>query len=169
LSLGFGGSPGRLPALPNAAWFFFASAENHLSLQKHQRGSGAFATAYASPHIPAPVFLFALPAIPFLAWRPSSRLLRRAASRVIQQDMSALELDVREWHRYSLDWQSNDIRFEIDQRLVLSSQLKPRPPLALVLWIDNQFAAWRPDGSLAYGTLATGADCWIEIKDIRLS
>src|SRR5512144_3136865 len=32
LSLGFGGER-RIPALPNAAWFFFASAPNYLSLR----------------------------------------------------------------------------------------------------------------------------------------
>jgi hypothetical protein len=31
LSIGFGGNPFRLPALPNAIWFFHASEENYLS------------------------------------------------------------------------------------------------------------------------------------------
>ena len=33
MSLGFGGSPFRLPALPNAVWFFGASKENYLSFR----------------------------------------------------------------------------------------------------------------------------------------
>jgi len=33
LSLGFGGRPWRLPALPNALWFFGASEENYLSFK----------------------------------------------------------------------------------------------------------------------------------------
>ncbi|HET8563198.1 MAG TPA: hypothetical protein VFM35_04915, partial [Candidatus Binatia bacterium] len=33
LSLGFGGNPFRLPALPNAAWFFGASKESYLSFK----------------------------------------------------------------------------------------------------------------------------------------
>ncbi|MBK8618113.1 MAG: hypothetical protein IPN96_13565 [Anaerolineales bacterium] len=33
LSLGFGGSPFRLPALPNAVWFFYGSGENYLSFK----------------------------------------------------------------------------------------------------------------------------------------
>ena len=31
LSIGFGGNPFRIPALPNAIWFFHASQENYLS------------------------------------------------------------------------------------------------------------------------------------------
>ena len=37
LSIGFGGSPWRLPALPNAVWFFGASEENYLSFRDTQR------------------------------------------------------------------------------------------------------------------------------------
>src|SRR6266545_7048396 len=37
LSLGFGGNPFRLPALPNAAWFFGASEENYLSFKEPSR------------------------------------------------------------------------------------------------------------------------------------
>src|SRR5688500_11561938 len=33
LSLGFGGNPFRLPALPNALWFFGASEESYLSFK----------------------------------------------------------------------------------------------------------------------------------------
>src|SRR5687768_9074786 len=33
LSLGFGGNPFRLPALPNAVWFFGASKESYLSFK----------------------------------------------------------------------------------------------------------------------------------------
>jgi len=33
LSIGYGGKPWRLPALPNAVWFFGASEENYLSFK----------------------------------------------------------------------------------------------------------------------------------------
>ena len=42
LSLGFGGSPFRLPALPNAVWFFYASPQNYLSFTDEQARSKAF-------------------------------------------------------------------------------------------------------------------------------
>jgi hypothetical protein len=68
-----------------------------------------------------------------------------------------------------LDWQANGVRFTIDDVEVFTTSLTPRAPLALVLWIDNQFAAWRPDGTLASGALKTSADCWLEIKNITLT
>ena len=37
LSLGFGGNPFRLPALPNAAWFFGASEESYLSFRAERK------------------------------------------------------------------------------------------------------------------------------------
>src|SRR5690606_30297459 len=37
------GSGRKLPALPNAAWFFFASPENHLSLRNDLLGHGPLA------------------------------------------------------------------------------------------------------------------------------
>ena len=40
MSLGFGGNKFRLPALPNAVWFFGASKENYLSFQKDKPASG---------------------------------------------------------------------------------------------------------------------------------
>jgi hypothetical protein len=39
LSLGFGGNPFQLPALPNAVWFFGASKENYLSFEMDPRGN----------------------------------------------------------------------------------------------------------------------------------
>src|SRR5574342_1167824 len=39
LSLGFGGNPFRLPALPNAVWFFGASKENYLSFRAPEKSS----------------------------------------------------------------------------------------------------------------------------------
>lgn len=167
-SFGFGSTPGRLPALPNAIWFFFASAENHLALRDYQPGHGALAAVIAAPRIPAPALLFGLPALPLLAWRPTARLLRKVAARVIRQDTVALDLDASEWHRYSLTWLQDEVTFEVDQAIAFHTTLAPRSPLALVLWIDNQFAAWRPNGSLANGTLATDTDAWIEVKNLQL-
>src|SRR5512132_1133298 len=40
LSLGFGGNPFRLPALPNAVWFFGASEESYLSFGAERSDEG---------------------------------------------------------------------------------------------------------------------------------
>lgn len=167
-SLGFGGTPGRLPTLPNAAWFFFAAPENHLSLRDQAGGSGSLAAVISSPRIPAPVLALTLPALPFLALRPSSRWVRRIAARVTEQAQLALSHDVTQWHEYEIVWKQTGMEFKVDYQVVFKTQLVPRPPLALVVWIDNQFAAWRPDGSLANGTLPTPTDSWVEIIGLNL-
>ena len=98
-----------------------------------------------------------MPAPPLLALRPASRLLRRLASRVVRQDGSAVSVDVTQWHDYSIRWQADAVAFLVDGAEILRTPLAPRGPLGLVLWMDNQYAAWRPDGSLGYGTLANPA------------
>lgn len=168
-SLGLGGTRGRLPALPNAAWFFFASPQNHLSLRNELPGSGALAATYSSPRIPAFVLAPATVAVPLLALPLTSRWLRRQAARVIHQDVISLTIDPTLWHEYELIWQNDGIKFSVDGELTLQTAIVPRPPLALVLWLDNQFAAWQPSGRMSYGTLATPPDCWVEIKDLRLN
>ena len=66
-------------------------------------------------------------------------------------------MDVTQWHDYSIRWQAGAVIFLVDGAENLRTPLAPRGPLGLVLWMDNQYAAWRPDGSLGYGTLANPA------------
>ena len=167
-SLGFGGTAGRLPSLPNAAWFFFASPENYLSLRSDQPGSGVLAGSYRSARLPLLLLAPAALAVPLL-WLPAaSRLLRRMAGRLVRHELAQLIIDSTAWHEYGIHWRAEQVEFMLDG-VSLFTASAPRPPLGLVLWLDNQFAAWRPDGRLAYGTLPTPADCWVEIKDLHIS
>ena len=109
-----------------------------------------------------------MPAPPLLALRPASRLLRRLAGRLVQQDGSALGVDVTQWHEYSIHWQADAVAFLVDGAEILRTPLAPRGPLGLVIWIDNQYATWRPDGRLGYGTLENPA-AWLEIENIVAS
>ncbi len=168
-SLGFGSTAGRLPTLPNAAWFFFASEQNHLSFRNDLPGHGALAAAFSSPRIPVIALAPAILALPLLVLPPTSRWLRLQASGIIRQDAASLEIDPTIWHDYELSWLNDRVQFSVDERPILHTAIAPRPPLALVLWLDNQYAAWRPNGHLNYGTLATPPDCWVEIKALRLN
>ncbi len=165
-SLGFGATAKRLPAMPNAAWFFFASPENYLAFHDELPGNGATASVYRSPHIPAALIAFNLPLLPLLAWRPGAKWLRRRAAQFIRQDGKALELEQTNWHQYEITWETDGVSFLVDKLEILRSKLSPLSPLGLVLWIDNQYAAWPPDGQVRYGTLST-PDCWVEIKDLQ--
>ena len=167
-AIGFGGTRRRLPALPNAAWFFHASPENYLSLLNDTPPNGFFAGTFRSPRWPSPLLTPALLALPLLALRPVSRLLRRLASRLVRQDGGAVSVDVTHWHDYSIHWQADVVLFLVDGVEILRTPLAPRGPLGLVLWTDNQYAAWRPDGRLGYGTVENPA-AWLEIENIVAS
>jgi hypothetical protein len=43
-----------------------------------------------------------------------------------------------------------------------------RDRLGLTLWIDNQYAAWRPDGKIGFGVLGN-EEAWLEIADLNLT
>jgi hypothetical protein len=166
-SIGFGRTEGRLPVLPNAAWFFYASPPNWLSFRDGIPAHGFFAGAIKSPRIPSLLLAPALIALPMLALRPFSRLLRRLTGKIILQDAATLSVDVTEWHEYSIDWLREILEFKIDGKTVLKTSISPRPPLGLVLWIDNQFAAWTPEGRLGYGTLDSPAAS-LEIRCVEI-
>ncbi len=185
LSLGFGGNPFRLPALPNAVWFFGASKENYLSFGGLDTASptrppvnGFMAQTFRSPKF-HPLLIPAGIAFPF-----SRKATRRFLGAIIEEDEidlsrgdpsgSAQDLDESwrvvpsVWHKYSLTWEEKRVSFEVDNNQVFESSVIPNPPLGLVIWIDNQYAAFSPDGKIAMGVLEN-AEAWLEIKDLEVS
>ncbi len=163
LSLGFGGVPWRLPALPNAIWFFHASAENHLSFRNDKPGNGFLAQAFRSPAFPLRQLTKVGLALPF-----ARKLARQWMSRIVEEDGVRLGIDVTQWHAYRLEWSPARSAFWVDEALVLETPVTPRPPLGLVIWIDNQYAFWRPDGRFGWGVIQ-GAGGWIEVGEIVVS
>jgi len=165
LTLGFGGRAGRLPVLPNTAWFLYASPPNWLSVHDWIPAQNFIAGTVKSPRFPSILLAPATLALPLMPFRPFSRLLRRLAGRIIRQDATLISADVTDWHKYSLHWQQRYCEFLVDNVPVLQTQFSPRPPLGLVVWIDNQYAAWEARGRLAFGTLEHPA-AWLEISGI---
>lgn len=169
LSLGFGGGVRRLPALPQAAWFFFASDKNYLSLRDDLPGHGPLAATFRSTRLPRPLLALGAPAVPLLAWSPTARLVRRLARGLVHQDAASLSISTTEWHTYTLFWNPDGVTFQIDGESVLQTPVAPRAPLGLVLWLDNQYAAFRPNGRFAYGTLPVESPTWVEIKALKIT
>ncbi len=169
LSLGVRGAGRRLPALPNSAWFFFASPPNYLTLRDDLPAQGSLAATFRSPHWPSIALAPAGLLLPLVVLPGFARLLRRAARRVIQQDAVQVPVDPADWHSYRIDWRRDEVGFSLDGESVLRTQLSPLGPLGLVLWIDNQFAALPPDGRLRYGTLENPEPAWIELRGISVN
>ena len=80
-----------------------------------------------------------------------------------------LSLDVTQWHKYELDWREDRVSFEVDDAQVLESSVSPNPPLGLVIWIDNQYAAFTPEGKIGFGVLENPEPAWLEIKEIDVT
>lgn len=159
----------RAPALPNAAWFFFASAPNYLSLRDDLPARGALAATFRSPDWSPILFLPIILLAPLLLIRPLGRRIRRLASGVVQQDAVALAVDPTAQHVYRIDWGADRATFYVDGGLVLETTVVPGRPLGLVIWVDNQYAALPPDGRVGYGTLPNPQTSWIEIDDLVMT
>jgi hypothetical protein len=126
LSLGFGGNPWRLPALPNAVWFFGASEHSHLSFHDGYQANGFLAQTFRSPAF-HPLLIPAGLVLPFsrkIARRmlgnviadDGVQLWSQAARRRVQELDPALQsVDVTQWHRYRLDWREDRVSFEVDE------------------------------------------------------
>ncbi len=158
MSLGFGGKRFRLPTLPNAAWFFGASKENHLSFGD-KPAQGFLAQSFHSPKFHASLIPAGL-VLPI-----SAKTTRRMMSKIIAEDSSALSVDVTQWHSYRLEWSQTRVVWYVDESPVFESSVSPHPPLGLVIWIDNQFAAFTPQGKISFGLLE-GEEAWLEIEDL---
>lgn len=167
LSLGFGGNPFRLPALPNAAWFFYASKENYLSFKSPSTdaqggvANGFMAQTFRAPRF-HPLLIPAGLALPF-----SRRTTRKFLGKVIDEDSSAIRVDTTQWHRYSLEWSAERVIWDVDEVRVFESPISPNPPLGIIIWIDNQYAAFTPEGKLSAGVLE-GREEWLEVKDLEI-
>jgi hypothetical protein len=158
----------RLPDLPNTAWFFYASAQSYLSLHDDLPANGLLCAAFLSPHVPPVLLALAAAGLPLMLIPAAARLLLRLARRVVSQAGTALHVDPCAWHEYSLDWSPDRARFRLDGENVLQTQVSPRGPLGLVIWIDNQFAALPPGGRVRYGMQANLESAWIEIRDLHI-
>jgi hypothetical protein len=162
MSLGFGGGRFRLPALPNAVWFFHASPQNYLSFSSDKPAQGFLAQTFRAPAL-HPLLVPAGLVLPF-----SRKATRRMLGRVIEEDGVSVSVDVAQWHRYRLEWREKRALFEVDNVTVLETPMSPRGPLGAVIWIDNQFAAFTPKGKIGFGVLENPEPAWIEIAGLEL-
>lgn len=169
-SLALGGSGGarRLPAAPQALWYFYGSEPTDFSFGDGT-GVGWRAACIRSPRLPAWVLApgaaaaFALAAVPGVRI-PVVRLIKRS----IGGAEVPLEAALDQWHLYQIRWTADQVRFEVDRHLILSSSVVPRPPLGFVAWIDNQYAVLSARRGIRFGTLPTHEPAWLEIAELQI-
>jgi hypothetical protein len=169
-SMGILGGTGRArwPALPETAWFFFASAPGYISIRDDVPGRGLLAMTYAASGFWSKAAYLGLPGLPLLVFRPVARWARRMLARMIKQDAFGPDLDPTLWQSYHMRWEKGKVIFGVDDQDVFETPISPGAPLGFVLWIDNQYAAFTPDGRLGYGFLSNSQPAWIEVSDLAI-
>ncbi len=169
ISLGISGSVRRLPALPNCAWFFYASEHNYLSFHDSLPAQGFLAATFSAPCIPPLLLGLGFPFIPLIFNKRFARMARSVLGHLIRQDATQIQMDVSEWHSYQIDWGKHSVNFSIDEKNILETSIHPLGRQGLVIWVDNQYAAFPPDGKLLFGTLATTESTTLEIGDLQIN
>jgi hypothetical protein len=158
----------RFPTLPDAAWFFHASPQNYLSFRDDLPACGFLAATFSSQKVPPALLALASPALSLTLLRQTAQIVRRVLRSKVNQAAASIELDVTEWHTYSLKWENGLVIYRRDEIELLRTDVVPHSPLSLVIWIDNQFAALPPAGRLSYGTLPNPESAWMEVRQIKL-
>jgi hypothetical protein len=163
---GFSWGPGemipRLPALPRALWFFGASEKSYLSFRDDQPANGFLAQVFSNQGF-KPALIKAALALPF-----APRTSRRILSGVILEEAAHVDINPADWHAYRLQWNTTQSVFAVDGTPILRTTLSPPGPLGLVIWIDNQYAAFDPKGRIRWGSEPSPSDAWMEIEDLEL-
>jgi hypothetical protein len=160
----------RVPALPRAAWFFFASPPGELALTAHTPGHGWKAAVIDALH---PAAMLALPGAPLAALlMRSPRLAARLwphLQRLGRADEAIVPAPMTDWHMYEIEWGQHGVWLRVDGETVLAEAPSPRGPLGLVIWLDNQWLAVRPTGHIRHGVLGRPQPQWLELSDVTLA
>jgi len=166
---GIRGTARRLPVLPNAAWFFYAGLPNYLAFRDTHPANGLLAATFSSPLIPSLALAPGALALPLLALPPAAKVFRRAVPWLIGEDGATVPGDPTQWHEYSLEWREERVDFSIDERRFFTTAASPRGRQGLVIWIDNQYAAYPPDGKLRSGVSANPEPAWLEVEQLEMN
>lgn len=165
----YGDPTRRRLALPQAAWFFFASAQSDLPFAPGDPGRDWFASTIDAGTPPALALIPLAPAVLLLNQFAFAR--RRVwpwVRRRLGIHAAPVTADMTAWHEYRLEWQDGGARFFVDGALLLETPQSPRGPLGFVCWLDNQYLVLTPRGRFRAGTLRTEAQQWMEIAELRL-
>jgi len=169
----------RMPVLPRAIWFFYASPPSNMKLDLGVPGCG-WKAATIDALRPAAVLL--APLAPVVVLLMNLRPLYRALWPYIQRALNVREAMVgvktcaesfegarhtlyqtmTEWHTYAIEWGVEHAHFSVDGK-PLENAPSPRGPLGFVMWLDNQYLVVTPWGRLRWGLLDAPVRQWMEV------
>lgn len=157
----------RVPTLPRAIWFFYASPPSDMKLDKATPGRGWKAATIdalrPTAFILAPI---ALPAALLMNLRPLYRWLWPPIQRALNVEeavVSDADHVMTDWHTYVIEWGTKSAAFRVDGAPVLEDAPAPRGPLGFVIWLDNQYMIVKPWGRFGWGLLEAPGHQWLEV------
>jgi hypothetical protein len=159
----------RLPTLPRAAWFFYASPPADMKLALETPGHGWKAATIDALHPAALLWAPAMPlAVPLMNLRPLYRKLWPPIQKALKIRETKLVVDMTQWHVYVLEWGLKRSRFSLAREAHLPptpvlEAPSPRGPLGFVMWLDNQYLVVTPWGRLHWGLLDAPGRQWLEV------
>lgn len=165
----------RLPALPSALWFFYASAPSDMRLDIDAPGPGWKAATIDASRTAA---LAWVPLAPLLIPLMNRTTLYRSIWPRIQRDLRIREafmsVDMSRWHTYVLHWGSEHSRFSILGESAETSKPiliapSPKGPLGFVMWQDNQYLVVTPWGRIKWGLLKVPSNQWMEVDYFEIT
>lgn len=162
----FGPGTGARVRLPRAVWFFYASPASDLPLAPvGEQGNGWFAATVDAQTWRA------------LRWAPllfpvlvlnQLYALRRVLWPLVRRDLNIsferLNVSMRTWHQYGIEWRKEGTVFSVDGAPVLTTPRAVRGPLGFVTWIDNQAMVLTPRGKVRWTTEVVTRAQWMEVK-----
>jgi len=154
----------RMPTLPRALWFFYASPPANMKLDLHAPGHG-WKTATIDALRPAALLLAPLAPLAVLLMNihPLYRALWPPIQRALRIREAPVEVDMTAWHTYVIEWGRGRTRFSVDGEPVLEDAPSPRGPLGFVMWLDNQYMVVTPWGRFRWGLLDVPGRQWMEV------
>lgn len=168
---GFWNNPlvGGMPALPQAAWFLWASPPSAIELAQDIPGHGWKAATIDAGRPAALAWAPLAPAVLLACRHPwLRRRIWPRVQRALAVDEHVLAHDPGAWHTYEIIWLRERVLFGVDGYQVLESRAAPRGPLGLVIWIDNQWARVTPSGAFGWGLLDSQMPQSLEWSDLRI-
>jgi len=154
----------RMPNLPRAIWFFYASPPSNMKLDLNTPGYG-WKAATIDALRPAALLLAPLAplAVLLMNLRPFYRTLWPPIQQTLSVRETTVEAEMIEWHTYVIEWGLKSASFHVDGSTVLADAPSPGGPLGLVIWLDNQYMVVTPWGRLGWGLLNIPGRQWMEI------
>jgi hypothetical protein len=155
---------------PNVLWFFAAGAPTKMAFAPRPgwTGRGFFGQSLALEVVRGLPGLMVGGGLAALQYVRLMRGLLPAGWRERVTEEPLAKLDITAWHDYEIEWLPDRATLYIDNYPVLKTNAPPPGPLALVIWVDNQWAALGPPTGYTGGLQAFEEPHWLELAWVRL-